>query len=216
MKAITSPFYQPYEQMRQICIRIFRRRGISLMMDKEDFFADGFLVYVPDLFEQYFQRVLESIYGNKAVRAQAEKTVSKRYDSIGSIRPDFVIGNEYILDTKFKPWYSEYINMTRLDTAQWYESPKYRLFDEDSRKLIRDMREFRCAAGGLVYPSTGQSGISKLSAHYFGEEEYVIYSIPLQIPDGESESYDDWSREYEGCISSFSADLISSFPVDFE
>ncbi|SCW52185.1 McrBC 5-methylcytosine restriction system component [Ruminococcaceae bacterium YRB3002] len=135
MKPISSPYYHPYEDMRKICIRIFNKAGISLMERDDVTSVDGFVIYVPDLFEVYARRMyLDRIFREGTLKDQfvIDKPLKKGTGSKDSVRPDHVLfGRDrrvaIVMDSKFK-----------------FEPDK-----DDKVKLIRDV----CFAGATELES---------------------------------------------------------------
>ncbi len=108
LRPISSPYYFPYEEMRKLCIKIFRRYGSSFLLKEENKSADGFLLYLPDFYELYIANLLRTVFSTKEFDLK-EQVKIKRPDGKSSVRPDYVLYKKssdipiLVLDAKCKP-----------------------------------------------------------------------------------------------------------------
>ncbi len=208
---ITSPYYQPYEKMRKICQMIYRHSGTSLLLEQDENSADGFLIYVPDLFERYVEISLRKVIDendnlNRRYLFEIQKKFSRPNPKKKTFRPDYVLcGRDKkhiyaVLDAKFKPKYQ-----TMIMSENRGERIIHLLDDavDDCKKLCRDIVytniiEFNTwldynkdpAKGAIIYPFTCCDDVIPRTSMY---KENII-----PIENGERKvKYDGWKRYFE-------------------
>ncbi len=154
LRPITHPFYSEYEEVRKVCLKILRDEGISVFNLGDDS-TNGFLYYLPDLWEDFLKDEMKLILGDRfTVRDQVSKKFfesrssdGKRYSKRSS-RPDFLfnkLDNKnpcLILDAKFKPGWKKAIDGTALGNY----------LSEDINKCIRDMVVYDALGTGIIFP----------------------------------------------------------------
>ncbi len=171
---ITSPYYQPYEEMRIICTKILRKSAASFLLDGGNHYVDGFLLYVPDLFEIYVKNELEKGLEKYTKTNHGRYVLKDQYDvespNKKHFRPDYVIFENcedikdgrpiVVLDAKFKPGYQN----TK------YNGNNYIDHIDDCMKLVRDVSYLRVVEmetmqsidkkttlpGVIIYPNKGE------------------------------------------------------------
>lgn len=176
---ITSPYYQPYEKMRIICMKILRNSGASFLLDEDKNYVDGFLLYVPDLFEIYVLEGLKKALDDEKnrryiIKDQSEFVINRPKENTDPFRPDYVLFEDKrpkaVLDAKYRPVYQSIFDGTR-------ESPFFTDKDikKDCRKLVRDISLLRVfemetmlsisektiMPGIIIYPNNGEFKLNK-------------------------------------------------------
>ncbi len=158
-KAISAPYYLPYEKLRITCLAILRSMGFSVFGDTPDE-VNGFLVYIPDLWEKYLENLLQKKLGdNYRVEPQKETGIYGP-NFYTQTYPDFVISKDRqyiaILDAKFKKGWDKKSDKLdyRSDSPDDSQSgdPEKNRFLDDYNKCIRDMVSYSCHKTGVIYP----------------------------------------------------------------
>ncbi len=201
---ISHPFYTEYEDIRKICIRILRDIGVSVF-DTPSGVVNGFLYYLPDLWEDFLESAMRDKFGVGCnLLAQEEYGYVSKENSgyVCTGRPDFVISaggkTIVVLDAKFKPGWKD---CSVHDKAS------------DIDKCIRDMVVVNAEGTGIIYPYEiinlddknklqdaivkRKRIISKVSNNYF-----VFY--PVGVPKSDSYTkYDSWKKEFRSYVDNF-------------
>lgn len=207
LRPITHPFFLEYEALRKTCIMILRDEGVSIFSGDEEE-TRSILFYLPELWELYLKKHLDSAKNDYIVKSQYEFNVlskkpinkndiesillpdkSEKMSFILNTRPDFVFWDKddkderpfMILDAKFKPekWSSK-ANSVSANL-------------EDYTKCIRDMTDLNVHATGVIYPTESEE--EKASAHYISRFNRIdhFYIFPVVIPMViNNQSYPDW------------------------
>lgn len=173
-KPISHPYYSEYELVRKVCLQLMRGEGKSIFESSEKT-VNGFLYYLPDLWEEYLHSVFtEAFIGTDIkVNEQAEQGYVRRketnistYDSQNKLlknnlyneylcvaRPDFVLSKvidneektQLILDAKMKK------DAYTFFEGGYVKNPER--FRSDVDKCLRDMVVFGAEMGtGVVIP----------------------------------------------------------------
>lgn len=179
LKPISHPYYSEYESVRKICLQLLRGEGVSIFEDS-DKTVNGFLYYLPDLWEDYLkivfnQVVLERdqngqpIYENIYVDEQAEeKYIIRDYSNPVTdgnkiedesdekelfsckARPDFVF---------YQKSKSDYKNILILDAKM--KPGAYRFFNNEyveyRESLVNDVD--KCLRDMVVYNAILGTGV---------------------------------------------------------
>lgn len=180
LKPISHPYYNEYESVRKICLQLLRGEGVSIF-EASDKTVNGFLYYLPDLWEDYLKNVFNQVvlkrnengqyvYENLYLDEQAEEKYIIRDNSKSEVdlnevdnksdekelysctaRPDFVFKSK-----------SVYNNVLILDAKM--KPGAYRFFNNeyveyreslvnDVDKCLRDMVVYNAVLGtGVVFP----------------------------------------------------------------
>ena len=221
MRPITHPFFLEYETLRKTCIMILRDEGVSIFSGDE-YKTRSIIFYLPDLWELYLEKHLDSAENDYIVKSQFEFKVlsneptnendiireyslaKKEIEFSLSTRPDFVFVDKdelpfMILDAKFKP-------------KKWSSGENSVSADlEDYTKCLRDMADLNVHATGVIYPT--ESTEEKASAHYISKYNFIgrFYFFPVAIPEVEkSWSYTDWYKQLSANIDG-TAEKINNF-----
>ena len=207
LRPITHPFFLEYEALRKTCIMILRDEGVSIFSGDEEE-TRSILFYLPELWELYLKKHLDSAKNDYIVKSQYEFNVlskkpinkndiesillpdkSEKMSFILNTRPDFVFCDKdkderpfMILDAKFKPdkWKTENGVIVSADL-------------DDYTKCIRDMTDLNVHATGVIYPTESEE--EKASAHYISRLNPIdhFYIFPVVIPMViNNQSYPDW------------------------
>ncbi len=155
IRPISHPYYSEYEEVRKICLRIFRNEGVSIFSaDKGE--VSGYVYYSPDLWEDFLKSIFQRITTRFFDMIKVEDQESQGFLSKGErdkyycvSRPDFVFKNsisdsyELVLDAKLIP------NM-----ESFFEDDRYiqTIFGGEIDKAIRDMEVWGTKGTGLVFP----------------------------------------------------------------
>lgn len=174
---ITHPFYSEYENLRKTCLSILRNEGVSIMGGQSDANVSGVLYYIPDLWEEYLERIIRGngmdVNCQKSTRIVSNDTIS---------RPDFLLkckdGYYMILDAKFKKkWKDVYFQTFTLEK-----------YGEDYNKCIRDMEALSMHAAGIIFPYNDNGGKNgsllprRYSVCASGNKKDLFYIIPIKVP----------------------------------
>lgn len=197
---ISQPYYLPYEELREVCIRIVRHLGISLDSDEDNQNGEGFLFYMPDLWEAYVQRLLEKALAGTEyhlVTQSKHPLVQNRKCNgwLGECRPDYVICDEHqqpimILDAKYRAgWEDIFVNDNKL-TADGLMP--------DVTKCIRDMHVFNARHCGVVFPMFRATESTWNARKISDKQNSLFLMIPIYVnPQKKDQSYSDWRSDFE-------------------
>ena len=214
IRPIASPFYNEYEELRKICIKILRNEGITFFDGTQDDEIYGILFYMPDLWEQYlegeFIKLINNLHNDDIkidFKSQDKSKSCFEYNNkyIQQTIPDYVFFNTdnerdfMILDAKFKPGWGKVLKSEgNLQTNNI-------LHDFD--KCIRDMVIHNCNATGTIFPINEYEDESELFEmnyikHLISDAATgkVFYTIPIIVPfisnDNET-NYENWKRDFD-------------------
>lgn len=196
---VAHPYFTEYERIRKICLKILRDEGSSVF-DSDSGEINGFLYYLPDLWEDYLEKNMRAALAlpdrsaaDVFLLSQAEKlggssATGTRFIGGNSI-PDYVLTRRkagskmerlqstvLILDAKFKPGYETCLQAERLTR-----------FEEDVRKALRDVIAKDAVGFCLVFPIDREwrSETGEGYARYFAAEHYndmPVYLLPFTVP----------------------------------
>ncbi len=159
MYPISHPYFHEYEQVRLVCFRILRDEGMSIF-DASTGSTSGFVYYVPDLWEEFLERVFNEIYYVTETDSKISLMVQNRSDFFQKnqkdeyltyAKPDFVFDIKdkednkktlLIMDAKFKRQWESVLSGTEISAS----------CVNDVNKCIRDMIVFEAKAAGTVFP----------------------------------------------------------------
>ena len=226
MKPIMHPFFFRYEWMRRICIRVLRHDGMGLLLDKNKTKAsvDGFVIYVPDLFEDYVEECLR--------KNMPKETQVDPQKSIKDVRPDFVLDSGYVVDAKYRPGYDDFLAHTAqvcqemvsnadlergtaftdrlnlINSLNKDDGRSYVSYFQDIDKLIRDVKLVATnGSGAIVYPIRAGKQINKsidteqimprLSDMLKIQDVPRLSFVPIVIPPANGSEYDVWKGEMD-------------------
>lgn len=203
---VSHPYYSEYEAVREISLRILKKKGMSFEGDDDK--ADGLLYYIPSLWEEYLVGVLST--NDYELKEQFRLKVFEYYgDSDGStlIKPDFVFFRKddmnpfMILDAKFKPRWGDRIK-GRKSLGRFSKDYNDSLMP-DYDECIRNMNAINAHATGVIYPT---NLYVQLDDHYTQNSLHNIssynrydhfYTFPIFVPESEEyDSYDDWYKTF--------------------
>lgn len=214
---ISHPYYTEFEDVRNVCLQILRDEGVSLF-DANTGEINGFLFYLPDLWEDYLEKIMQEKLDRKyKIVSQPpngfmQNMRGNAYSCLS--RPDFIFKTEkednymFMLDAKFKPTWQLALGGTKL--AEYCA--------EDINKCLRDMVVANTNGTGVIFPYSYDMGdqsireatrellqndhiykrkISKYNDNYF-------YVFPVGIPKINSKSdYAIWKQEFDENINIF-------------
>ena len=173
LRPVSHPYYQPYERMRQLCVRIFRREGVQALLHDETENVEGFLIYLPDLFEDYVESVLYAGLPRCTIEAQSGRQCFGR-----EIRPDFIVrpyhAAPWVMDAKCRPRFAD---LTRPGEKDGNVVKDYM---GELCKLLRDMEaalpEEPARRGALIVPDLQPSvdGVRVLRAMEQQAESFLF------------------------------------------
>lgn len=219
---ISHPYFQEYEEVRRVCLRILREESISIF-NSENGDVSGFLYYLPDLWEDFLERIFREmdevkqreIYFSAQKEQkylgsdeQAQRGITSRPDYVFSLQKDFNQDRFLILDAKMKPWWVKAI----LPKKKEIEGSLHSLGGGDIDKCIRDMVVANASGTGVVFPVTAADeaeakrepgGIVYERAISDFNQEQIFYILPFTVPPVGEESYSIWKDALEVSISAF-------------
>ena len=157
IRPISHPYYNEYEEVRKICLRIFRNEGVSIFSaDKGE--VSGYVYYSPDLWEDCLKTIFMRVASRSFDVIKVEDQESQGFLSKGEpdkyfceSRPDFVFKNsltdkcELVLDAKLIPNMEYFFD----DKKSGYIQSN---FGGAIDKAIRDMEVWGAKGTGLVFP----------------------------------------------------------------
>lgn len=205
LNPLSHPYFTEYEQLRKICLKVLRDEGVSPFEDSMGSEVEGFLFYIPDLWEIYLQKNMT--LNHCTVKGQEEIKVfdygnSRTYE--GSTYPDFVFcdGDKpfMILDAKFKPAWGETISKKKSISG-------YLL--DDYTKCIRDMNSINGHATGTIFPTSEEairiedsrmeSQLKEFCSHNISKYNWFdkFYTIPVYVLPTKGLSYEEWKSSFE-------------------
>lgn len=217
---ISHPYFQEYEEVRRICLRILREESISIF-NSENGDVSGFLYYLPDLWEDFLKRIFCEI--DELQRKEIYVFANKRQIYLGSDEqvsrgsrsiPDFIFSLQkkcmqdrfLILDAKMKPkWVKAILPKKKGGALSAVDSA-------DINKCIRDMVVANASGTGVVFPVTAADeaeakrkpgGIVYERAISEFNQEQIFYILPFVVPPVGEESYSIWKDALEASISAF-------------
>ena len=197
---ISHPFYFAYEQVRETCIKILNNIGLS-MFDGVDDNVQGILFYIPDLWEDYLEDILNNSidFNRMYVKSQSSQYVLEKKETW----PDFVFGDKtdsnqklfMVLDAKFKPGWVDYFINKNCEI-------------NDYTKCIRDMNTINAHSTGVIFPSKEEK-IPNWDNYELYKENIVhvvsssntydmFYKFPVPIPSTINKQYSEWLNELNG------------------
>lgn len=217
-RPIAHPYFTEYEKVRKICLRILRNEGISIFDSKNnthDEGVSGFLYYMPDLWEEFLEKVLKDCRKSEESK---QWDFSAQYEDISFIeskisnqyffqsRPDFVFYDTknkkvfLILDAKFRPVWEDAVKRNTLQLKD---------FQGDVDKCLRDMAVNRTNGTGVIFPwslkvqkdfelleqTNKKRRISKVNDKQF------FYIVSFGLPTEETaNSYWEWRKQFDQII----------------
>lgn len=217
---ISHPYFQEYEEVRRVCLRILREESISIF-NSENGDVSGFLYYLPDLWEDFLERIFSEmdevkrreIYFSAQMEQkylgsdeQALRSTKSRPDFVFSLQKDFNRDRFLILDAKMKPRWVKAILPKKIVGSL------HSLVGNDIDKCIRDMVVANASGTGVVFPITAADeaeakqkpgGIVYERAISEFNQEQIFYILPFVVPPVGEESYSIWKDALEASISAF-------------
>ena len=211
-KTISHPYYIEYEDLRKISIRILRDEGLSIFDgDGED--SNGLLVYIPDLWELYLEKLLTDsnyiLYTQGLMKSGDKKDspirifnyASDSTEFVQKTYPDYVFadkGNAYfmVLDAKFKPaWSATIFKRESLGTG------KMGLMN-DYDKCIRDMNSLNVYATGTIFPTNNDDNIDDFIEHNISGYNSIhrFYTFPIYVPFSNKDNYSEWYNSFRDSL----------------
>ena len=217
-RPISHPYFTEYERVRKICLRILRNEGISIFDSKDhthDEGASGFLYYMPDLWEEFLEKVFKDCRKSEESK---KWDFSAQYEDVSFIesnkpnqyffqsRPDFVFYDTknkkvfLILDAKFRPVWEDAVRKKSLQLED---------FKGDVDKCLRDMAVNQTNGTGVIFPwglktqkdselleqTSIRRKISKVNDKQF------FYIVPFGLPTEETvNSYWEWRKQFDQVI----------------
>ena len=209
---ITHPFYNEYEDIRQICLKVLKDEGISLIQGEGES-VSGILYYIPDLWEEYLEKKMNEyaidVDAQMPVYYFGNNETDKVYKS--SSYPDFVFKTDdgipyMMIDAKFKPGWNQVHNEGKIGDAK-----------EDYNKCIRDMNTINAYATGTIFPCMDgvdvgseeqeddelsdlivldRNNTNRIIRHNISEYNPIssFYTIPINIPRTKVDSFNKWQK----------------------
>ena len=213
IKPIAHPYYQEYESLRTVCIRILRDEGITFF-DGSDDDIQGILYYIPKLWEEY----LEEEFRNRLKWDVKSQFNENKYFGVGDNRyfftskPDFMFkkdGKEFvILDAKFIPKWSGALDGWENKSEDKIDAS----VTNDINKCLRDMLVNNCVATGVIFPTNiAIDSIINEDENIEVEEDYsdkkikhrissnegrTFLTIPIYVPYVNGD-YNDWKKLFD-------------------
>ena len=198
---IVHPFYADYEELRKLCFLILRDTGVSLFDETERTEVRGFLYYLPDLWEQFLERVIREDLEKDVYLNPNEEQVVKRYYG-GESRPDYSFSTDpqsdntfLILDAKFIPGWKNSIGHGAFSVEK-----------DNIDKCIRDMVVANALATGVIFPIASDEWENDEEIYNIGyikrdisiyNSRQEFYTFPVIIPIAEDEeSYSEWEKRF--------------------
>ncbi|MDF2544588.1 MAG: 5-methylcytosine restriction system component-like protein [Herbinix sp.] len=225
IRPIAHPYYTEYEEVRKVCLKILREEGVSIF-DTDSDKVQGFLFYLPDLWEIFLKRVMSEDQEEKGYFVFDQK--SRKYIETNnskndvrvfacSSRPDFIFnsvnnpkkGTFLIMDAKFKEEWEKAIDST---AGKGRALSTY--CGEDINKCIRDMVVFGTNGAGVIFPRKVQKQKSIEVKHERAistfNNKQKFYILPFDIPYSEEvKSYSEWNTLFEQSVRNFKVELVT-------
>lgn len=219
-KKITHPYYHEYEELRRICLIVLKGNSISPWNGKDNDSLQGFLFYVPDLWELFLEecftkklvdkniRVLPQ-GGKEGIRVLSRTKKDKKYRL--QTYPDFVFEKtddnnkkknkantkRCILDAKFKDGWDGVANLSKTSGS---------FILDDYTKCIRDMNTVSAGYTGVIYPTMVPYPIENDNTVYFPDNNVehkiskynnkdTFWIFPVSIPEvNANTSFSAWQK----------------------
>lgn len=212
-KPIVQPYYQPYEELRQICLRILENMGISISDEDTGSNVEGILFYMPDLWERFVEKFLnhfDKVKNNElSYESQNELEIFQVENNYTrTIRPDFVFYKNnlpvMVLDAKYRARWKDIMRegFKTISKGSYRES-----YLNDYDKCIRDMNAFNAHITGVIFQCEDESLLKDKQAMVHRISKYnnidEFYTIPIYIPKvRKDESYESYDRIIENSVRS--------------
>lgn len=204
MDPIAHPFFSEYELVRKTCLKLLRGEGVSIFEDSNNT-VNGFLYYLPDLWEDYLNKVFDkALYwvdenGDRCLKdLYTDSQATQGYISNISneknenpflcvARPDFVFyelgdnknrKNKLILDAKMKPAAYGFF------AGEECSGDIRGTLVSDVDKCLRDMLVFNAEKGtGVVFPKETTESVHIRNKKALEPEYYTYEELLTRIND---------------------------------
>ncbi|MBQ1546702.1 MAG: hypothetical protein IIZ59_04140 [Clostridia bacterium] len=195
---IAHPLYENFEQLRELCVRIWQYEGLAFSGNSNDSISSkSALFYLPDLWESYLEkRVLSRFSHEFTINTQV--TLPSKTRPYYKIRPDFIIKKDgkttAVFDAKFKTWYYEY-SITETDEGHAGKAKS------DRNQVIDYMISTGCRKGALIFPFRAKSDAVIFAIDNTSRQEmnpanmsFLLY-VGLNVPPIlENQSFFEWRQ----------------------
>lgn len=205
LNPIYHPLYCKYEELRNLCIQIFRNEGLSFLDESysETEKSPNILFYLPDLWEDYLEKILVLGFGDE-FRVLSQKKVNLLVENSTRIYekyPDYILYNKdnkvvAVFDAKFKPSYSKF-NVNK------------EYFKNDIQHLIIYKEILNAHKAAILYPHNPSHKKESKNQFSISDVNNDIFSIRgLTIPEiGEDTTFYQWQKSIRENESSFIREL---------
>ena len=210
-KPLSHPFFTEYEQLRKTSLKVLRDESLSPFGDTAGHQVEGFLFYIPDLWEMFLEKNMK--LDHFIINGQTEIKTFDYNDSNDYKQktfPDYVFYHEderdkpfMILDAKFKPAWGERIG-TRSTLGD-------RLLD-DYRRCIQYMNSINGHATGTIFPTSDDSicieeskwkdQLTEFCVHKISEYNTIdrFYTIPVYVLPTNALKYEEWIDSFKNTL----------------